>query len=125
MVTVGINGFGRIGRCFTRLALEQQQIDVALVNDLAPIEELAHLLKYDSSHGTLQIPFTKEGNSLVFSNGKRISFTQFATPEEIPWKSHNVTDVLESSGKFLSKEKASGHLKAGALNVVISAPAVS
>ena len=122
MVTVGINGFGRIGRCFTRLALGQDQIDVALVNDLAPIEELAHLLKYDSSQGTLQIPFTKEDNSLVFSNGKRITFSQFATPEEIPWKSHNVTDVLESSGKFLSKEKASGHLKAGAVNVVISAP---
>ena len=122
MVTLGINGFGRIGRCFTRLSLSRTDIQVAVVNDLAPIRELAHLLKYDSSQRTLPLEFEIEDNVLLFSNGKKIIFIQHASPEEIPWNNYGVTKVLESSGKFLTHEKASGHLQHGVKNVIISAP---
>ncbi|MFM2037630.1 MAG: hypothetical protein RL432_569, partial [Bacteroidota bacterium] len=122
MATIGINGFGRIGRCFTRLALEKNELNVAVVNDLANIQELAHLLKYDSSQGTLSTTFEIIGNQLVFSNGKRIIFTQHANPKDIPWAAHGVHDVLESSGKFLSKDLAGLHLDSGAKRVLISAP---
>ena len=71
MKTVGVNGFGRIGRCFTRIALQDPQVDVALVNDLADVKTLAHLLKYDSIHGPYQLSFEIEGNSLIFENGKK------------------------------------------------------
>ena len=76
MNVIGINGFGRIGRCFTRIALNDNSIEIALINDLADISTLAHLLKYDSIHGTLNISFTIEGNILHFENGKKIIFTQ-------------------------------------------------
>ncbi|NBN98901.1 MAG: hypothetical protein EBV19_06625 [Flavobacteriia bacterium] len=113
MATIGINGFGRIGRCFTRLALEKNELNVAVVNDLANIQELAHLLKYDSSQGTLSLTFEIIDNQLVFSNGKKIIFTQHAHPKDIPWSSYGVHDVLESSGKFLSKDLAGLHLTSG------------
>ena len=73
MNVIGINGFGRIGRCFTRIALNDNSIEIALINDLSDISTLAHLLKYDSIHGTLNISFTIEGNTLHFENGKKIS----------------------------------------------------
>lgn len=122
MATIGINGFGRIGRCFTRLALEKNELNVAVINDLANIQELAHLLKYDSSQGTLSLTFEIIDNQLVFSNGKKIIFTQHAHPKDIPWSSYGVHDVLESSGKFLSKDLAGLHLTSGAKRVLISAP---
>ncbi|MFM7386926.1 MAG: glyceraldehyde 3-phosphate dehydrogenase NAD-binding domain-containing protein, partial [Bacteroidota bacterium] len=121
-MSIGINGFGRIGRCFTRLALEKNELNVALVNDLASIHELAHLLKYDSSQGTLPLTFEIIDNQLVFSNGKKIVFTQHAHPKDIPWTSYGIHDVLESSGKFLSKDSAGLHLTSGAKRVLISAP---
>ena len=71
MKTVGVNGFGRIGRCFTRIALQDPQVDVALVNDLADVATLAHLLKYDSIHGPFQLGFHIDGNTLHFENGKK------------------------------------------------------
>jgi glyceraldehyde 3-phosphate dehydrogenase len=122
MVVIGINGFGRIGRCFTRMALLKDELNVAVVNDLANIHVLAHLLKYDSSQGTLLLPFEIIENQLVFSNGKKIVFTQFANPKDIPWEAYGVEVVIESSGKFLSKELAGLHLAAGAKRVLISAP---
>ena len=122
MKIVGVNGFGRIGRCFTRLALMDPTIDVALVNDLADITTLAHLLKYDSVRGGLNLSFTIEGNSLLFSNGKKITFVNEKNPEDIDWTSYNVNYVLESSGLFLSKESASKHLKPGVKKVILSAP---
>ena len=122
MKIVGVNGFGRIGRCFTRLALMDPTIDVALVNDLADITTLAHLLKYDSVRGGLNLSFTIEGNSLLFSNGKKITFVNEKNPEDIDWTSYNVNYVLESSGLFLSKEAASKHLKPGVKKVILSAP---
>lgn len=123
MITVGINGFGRIGRYYTRLSLKNDNVDVAVINDLADINTLAHLFKYDSIHGGLNIPFKIEGNSIVFSNGKRILFTQHKNPGDIPWGENNVQTVIESTGIFRTQEKANAHILAGAKKVIISAPA--
>jgi glyceraldehyde 3-phosphate dehydrogenase len=123
MKIVGVNGFGRIGRCFTRIALLDPQVEVALVNDLADIQTLAHLLKYDSIHGPFNLDFTIEGTSLVFSNGKKITFINVRDPEQINWAAAGVEVVIESTGLFLTREAASKHLKGGAKHVVISAPA--
>ncbi len=81
MKVVGVNGFGRIGRCFTRIALLDPQIEVALVNDLADVQTLAHLLKYDSIHGNFSLSFEINGNELHFSNGKKITFISERNPE--------------------------------------------
>jgi len=123
MKKVGVNGFGRIGRCFTRIALLDPQVDVALVNDLADVKTLAHLLKYDSIHGNLSLSFEIHGNELHFSNGKKIVFISERNPELIPWATYGVETVLESTGLFLTREAASKHLVGGAKNVIISAPA--
>jgi glyceraldehyde 3-phosphate dehydrogenase len=122
MKAIGINGFGRIGRCFTRIALERADISIALVNDLTDAATLAHLLKYDSVHGPLPYTFELNGNELLFSNGKKIIFTQHKDPEDIPWAAHQVETVIESTGLFLTKEKAGLHLQGGAKKVIISAP---
>jgi glyceraldehyde 3-phosphate dehydrogenase len=124
MKAIGINGFGRIGRCVTRIALERADISVALVNDLSDAQTLAHLLKYDSVHGPLPYSFELKGNELLFSNGKRIVFTQHKDPKDIPWAAHRVELVLEATGLFLTKEKAGLHLQSGAKKVIISAPGV-
>lgn len=122
MKIVGVNGFGRIGRCFTRIALFDPTIEIALVNDLADITILAHLLKYDSVHGKLPLDFVIEGNALVFSNGKTINFVQKKNPEDINWNEYNVNYVIESTGLFLSRELATKHLKLGVRKVILSAP---
>jgi glyceraldehyde 3-phosphate dehydrogenase len=121
-VRVGVNGFGRIGRYFTRLCLGREDIEVVVVNDLAPVKTLAHLLKYDSVHGRMQQEFTIEDDILVVPGGKRIRFTQFKSPGDIPWKDLGVDIVIESTGLFLSREKAEEHLKGGAKKVILSAP---
>lgn len=123
MKRVGVNGFGRIGRYFTRMALESSQVDVAVVNDLADIKTLAHLLKYDSVHRQLKHEFRIEGDRLVFENGKQIIFLAERDPEKIAWGKYGIDVVLESTGIFRSKEEAGKHLKAGAKKVLISAPA--
>ncbi len=123
MKTVGVNGFGRIGRYFTRLALNRNDIQVALVNDLADIQTLAHLLKYDSIHGRLDHSFRIEGDTIVFENGKRIVFSKEKDPENIHWGKYGVEIVVESTGLFLTREASSKHLLGGAKKVVISAPA--
>jgi glyceraldehyde 3-phosphate dehydrogenase len=122
---IGINGFGRIGRYVLRLAINDPLVDVALVNDLADIKTLAHLLKYDSIHGQFNLAFEINGDSLNFSNGKKVCFTNYQHPEEIPWGKHNVQIVIESTGKFLTKDDAQGHLKSGAKKVILSAPSKS
>jgi len=121
--TVGVNGFGRIGRYFTRLSLQQPGINVAVVNDLAPVATLAHLLKYDSIHGGLKESFTIEGDKIIFESGKSIVFVQEKDPAKIPWSDYNVEVVLESTGLFLTREKASAHLSGTVKKVVLSAPA--
>ena len=125
MKTIGVNGFGRIGRYFTRLSLDSNEVNVAVINDVSDIKTLAHLLKYDSVHRGLKHEFKIEGNTLVFENGKKIVFIQERNPALIPWAEHNVDTVLESTGLFLTTEEASKHLIGGAKKVVISAPANS
>lgn len=125
MKTIGVNGFGRIGRYFTRLSLDSIDINVAVINDVSDIKTLAHLLKYDSVHRGLKHEFIIEENTLVFANGKKIIFTQERNPALIPWAKYGVETVLESTGLFLTTEEASKHLIGGAKKVVISAPANS
>ena len=123
MNIVGINGFGRIGRCFTRIALADKSINIAVVNDLADINTLAHLLKYDSIHGTLDLSFTIQKNTLHFENGKKIIFTQEKDPSLIPWGNYSVETVVDCTGLFLTRELANKHLKNSVKRVILSAPA--
>lgn len=125
MKTIGVNGFGRIGRYFTRLSLESNEVNVAVVNDLADIKTLAHLLKYDSIHRGLNLKFIIEGDEVIFENGKRIRFIKEKDPSNIEWANLGVEIVVESTGFFLTREDASKHLIGGAKKVVISAPANS
>ena len=123
MVNVAINGFGRIGRLALRLMMEQQdKFNVVAINDLTDAKMLAHLFKYDSAQGRFNGEIeVKEGAFVV--NGKEIKVTANANPAELPWGELNVDIVLECTGFFASKEKASAHITAGAKKVVISAPA--
>ena len=119
----GVNGFGRIGRYLTRLAILDPEVEIGLVNDLADINTLMHLFKYDSIHGTFELKFEINGNQVLFSNGKKISFTQERNPELIPWSDFAVHTVVECTGLFLTKDSASKHFNGGAQKVVLSAPA--
>ena len=125
MKKIGINGFGRIGRYVTRLSLDSEEINVQVINDVADINTLAHLLKYDSVHRELKHSFRIDGQRLVFTNGKVIEFTQEKNPENIRWDSYGADIVLESTGLFLTTELAGKHFLGGAKKVVISAPANS
>jgi glyceraldehyde 3-phosphate dehydrogenase len=122
---VGVNGFGRIGRYFTRLSLLNPNIDVAVINDLSDIKTLAHLLKYDSIHGGVGLSFEIQENTLVFENGKKIIFIQEKDPSLINWDKYNVNYVLESTGLFLTQDKANKHfdLNPNLKKVILSAPA--
>ena len=122
MVKVAINGFGRIGRLALRLMIDNPEFEVVAINDLTDAKTLAHLFKYDSAQGRFNGEIeVKEGAFVV--NGKEIKVTAKSNPAELPWGELGVDVVLESTGFFASKEKASAHLTAGAKKVVISAPA--
>lgn len=123
MKTIGVNGFGRIGRYFTRITLDNPNVDVAVVNDLADINTLAHLLKYDSVHRKLKHNFKIVENKIVFENGKEIVFISERNPEDIKWSDYGVEIVMEATGIFRTSELASKHFVGGAKKVVISAPA--
>lgn len=120
-VKVGINGFGRIGRLAFRRIKEIGGIEVVAINDLTDARMLAHLLKYDTTHGRYHGEITAKENSIVV-DGKEITIYSEKNPENIPWKKEGVDIVLECTGFFTSEEKSSAHLKAGAKRVVISAP---
>ena len=118
---VAINGFGRIGRNFMRAALTSPEINIVAVNDLTDPETLAHLLKYDSIHGVFDTDVSVQGDSIVVA-GKQIKVLQERDPASLPWNTLDIDVVVESTGLFTSREKAELHLKAGASQVVISAP---
>ena len=122
MKGIGINGFGRIGRYFTRIILEQKDMQIFAINDLTDAKTLAHLLKYDSVHGVLPYEVKAVGNE-IHVNGKIITITAFRNPEEIPWAKMGVDIVLESTGLFLTRELASKHFIGGAKKIILSAPA--
>jgi glyceraldehyde 3-phosphate dehydrogenase len=121
---VAINGAGRIGRAFLKLAVKEPSLEVVAINDLADIENIAYLMKYDSAYGRsdLDIKADKARNVLII-NGKEVKYLSEKDPALLPWKDNAVDIVIESTGFFTSYEKASAHMKAGAKRVVLSAPA--
>ena len=122
-IKVGINGFGRIGRFVFRAAQERNDIEIVGINDLCPVDYLAYMLKYDTMHG--QFNGTIEAdveNSVLIVNGKKIRVTACKNPEELAWDKVGAEYVVESTGLFLTQEKAQAHIKAGAKYVVMSAP---
>jgi glyceraldehyde 3-phosphate dehydrogenase len=124
MVRVAINGFGRIGRNILRSIVEEdhKDVEVVAVNDLGPVETNAHLLRYDSVHGKFPYEVKVEGDS-ISTHGQTFKVTAVKNPAELPHKELGVDIVLECTGIFASKEKASAHLTAGAKKVIVSAPA--
>ncbi len=124
MLKVGINGFGRIGRLVFRSALEKKTkgFEIVAVNDITDAKTLAHLLKYDSNFGILDVEVGVNGNDLVV-DGKTIKVSAERDPSKLPWKALGVDVVVESTGIFRDREKAGLHLQAGAKTVIISAPA--
>ena len=123
-VRVAINGFGRIGRNILRAIAESGRKDIAVlaINDLAPVETNAHLLRFDSVHGRFPGEVKVEGDSINLGNGK-IKVTAVKDPATLPWKDLGIDIALECTGIFTAKDKASAHLTAGAKRVLISAPA--
>ena len=121
-VRVAINGFGRIGRNVLRAILEanRKDIEVVGINDLAPVETNAHLLRFDSVHGRFPGEVKVSADSINIGNGK-IKVTATKDPATLPWKELGVDIALECTGIFTSKEKARAHLSAGAHRVIISA----
>jgi glyceraldehyde 3-phosphate dehydrogenase len=123
-VKVAINGFGRIGRNILRAIVEsgRKDIEVVAINDLAPVETNAHLLRFDSVHGRFPSTVETEAEAIVV-DGKRIRVTAIKNPAELPHRELGVDIALECTGIFTSKEKAKAHLEAGAKRVIVSAPA--
>lgn len=122
MTKVGINGFGRIGREVFRVAFTNPEVEVVAVNDLTDSATLAHLLKYDSVHGTFPHEVHADGDCIVV-DGKKVKVFASPDPAQIPWGEIGAEIVVESTGRFTEGAKAAAHLKAGAKKVIISAPA--
>ena len=120
---VAINGFGRIGKLVFRAFLERslKGVEVVAINELGSLESSLHLIQYDSIHGKLPIEINKNKDGLKYKN-KTIKFFNERDPINLPWKKLKIDVVLECSGAFASKEKASAHINAGAKKVIISAP---
>lgn len=123
MTKIGINGFGRIGRFVFRASTKRDDIEVVAINDLLPVDYMAYMLKYDTMHGRFDgtVDFDME-KSLLIVNGKEIRVTACKNPAEIGWGAVGAEYVVESTGLFLTKEKAQAHIEAGAKYVVMSAP---
>lgn len=121
-VNIAINGFGRIGRLVCRLAAAHDDIRIVAINDIVPSDNLAYLLRYDSTHGRFKGEVRFEENALIV-NGKKILVLAERDPEKLPWKQLKVDYVIESTGLFTSVEAAQKHLTAGAHRVIITAPA--
>ncbi len=123
MVKVAINGFGRIGRLAFRQMFELEGYEVVAINDLTSPDMLAHLLKYDTAQKRYEGHTVEAKESSIVVDGKKIRIYKEADPKNLPWKELDVDVVIESTGFFTSKEKASAHIEAGAKKVIISAPA--
>ncbi|MDR1346786.1 MAG: type I glyceraldehyde-3-phosphate dehydrogenase [Bacteroidales bacterium] len=121
-IKIGINGFGRIGRLVFRAALERENLEVVAINDLLDVNYMAYMLKYDTVHGRFKGEVTVDGQKLIV-NGKAIRITAEKEPANLKWNEVGADYIVESTGRFLTQETASGHLQAGAKRVVISAPA--
>ena len=123
MTKVGINGFGRIGRFVFRASTKRDDIEVVAINDLLPVDYMAYMLKYDTMHGHFDgtVDYDMEKSELIV-NGKHIRVTACKNPAEINWGAVGAEYVVESTGLFLTEEKAQAHIEAGAKYVVMSAP---
>ncbi|MEW6439420.1 MAG: type I glyceraldehyde-3-phosphate dehydrogenase [bacterium] len=121
-IKIGINGFGRIGRCVLRAGWNHPELEFVSINDITDAKTLAHLLKYDSVHGIFPPEVAARESALVVG-GKEIKITAVRNPAELPWKDLGVDIALECTGLFTEREKAEAHRKAGAKKVIISAPA--
>jgi len=123
-VKIGINGFGRIGRLLYRAALKNPKVKVVAINDLTNAETMAHLLKYDSVHGVLDINVSAKGDTIDVG-GKAVTIRSVRDPEKIDWKELGIDIVAECTGLFTKRDDAAKHLTAGAHKVIISAPATN
>ncbi len=121
-IKVGINGFGRIGRAFLKVAWERSEIEIIAVNDLGSVENMAYLLKYDTVYREWKHEVKVAGQEIII-DGKKIKVLAEKEPNKLPWKDLGVDVVVESTGLFVTYDKAKVHLDAGAKKVVISAPA--
>lgn len=121
-INIAINGFGRIGRLVFRHAIFQKNIHIVAINDVVPADNLAYLLKYDSTHGTFDGEVRSEEGKLFVNNHEVLVFCE-RDPEKLPWSEYNVDYVIESTGLFNDRDLAEKHIKAGASRVVITAPA--
>jgi len=120
-IKVGINGFGRIGRLVFRVAADMPEVQIVGINDLIDVDYIAYMLKFDSTHGRFKGTVdVKDGNLVV--NGQTIRVTAEKNPADLKWDAVGAEYVVESTGLFLTKEKAQGHLDAGAKKVIMSAP---
>jgi glyceraldehyde 3-phosphate dehydrogenase len=122
-IRVAINGFGRIGRAFVKVAKDRQELDIVAINDLGDIRNFAYLLKYDTAYGVsnFDVSVDEKKNSLVI-DGKEVLYTSEKDPALLPWKKLDVDVVVECTGLFTSADKANAHILAGAKRVVVSAP---
>lgn len=120
-IKVAINGFGRIGRSFFRQSLQSNDIEIVAINDLTDVKTLAHLLKYDSTHGVLPNYISCSADSILVDSTE-IPVYSCPNPQELPWKEVGVDVVLECTGRFLKNEQALQHVIAGAKKVIVSAP---
>ncbi|MCK4575661.1 type I glyceraldehyde-3-phosphate dehydrogenase [candidate division WOR-3 bacterium] len=118
---IAINGFGRIGRLVFRIGIKNPDFDFVAVNDITAPENLAYLLKYDSTHGVFEEDINVENNELIVS-GDRFKVLSVKSPKDLPWKDLGVDIVVEAVGIFRSREKAAMHLEAGAKKVILTAP---
>lgn len=121
-INVAINGFGRIGRLAFRIMANRPEFKIIAINDIVPADNLAYLLKFDSTHGRFNKDVRAEENAIVVDGRKTLVFSE-KDPEKLPWKELKVDYVIESTGLFTSPELAGKHLTAGAKRVLISAPA--
>lgn len=123
MIKVAINGFGRIGRLVFRIMEEDPNFEVVAINDLTDAEQLAYLLKYDTSHRSYRVDdITFDEENIIVGNRKIRIFAEM-DPKNLPWKDLGIDEVFECTGKFVEKDKAYAHIEAGAKRVIISAPA--
>ncbi|MEQ6075875.1 glyceraldehyde-3-phosphate dehydrogenase [Bacillus subtilis] len=120
-VKVAINGFGRIGRMVFRKAMLDDQIQVVAINASYSAETLAHLIKYDTIHGRYDKEVVAGEDSLIV-NGKKVLLLNSRDPKQLPWREYDIDIVVEATGKFNAKDKAMGHIEAGAKKVILTAP---
>lgn len=120
-VSIAINGFGRIGRMVFRQAIVQEDLNIVAINASYSAETLAHLIKYDTNHGTFEGTIEPAGDAIIV-NGKRVQIISERDPLQLPWTAMGVDIVIEATGKFNDREKASLHLEAGAKKVILTAP---